>query len=155
MFVDVFFFRSGRDEDEAQPRADAFVFVQRFQSQRANVRGHRPGRVPDVRRQLRATVASRPVQLRAAAGHPRPLRVAAGHPRLVRAAAGHPRLVRTAAVGRRRTADGRRRLDQQTATVRRRVGAGVRAAEIGHAGRFRGTEQQQRGTRSEQEATQG
>lgn len=124
------FFCSGPHESEAQSGAHAFVLVQRFQSQRADVRVHRPGRVPDVRRQLRT--AAQPVQLRTAAGHARRLRVAGGHPGLLRATA----------VGRRGTAgSGSRRFDQQTATVRRRVVLGqstarVRTTEIGIASRF-------------------
>jgi len=141
------FFHSGHDEDEAQSRTHAIIFVQRFQPQRSDVRVHRPGRVPDVRWQLRVTVAGWPVQLRAAAGFTR----------LLRATAGHSRLLRAAAVGCRGTAaDTGRRPDQQTAVGRGQstATARVRANETGRAGRFKGTEQQQRGTIGQQETVQ-
>lgn len=92
-------FCSAADEGEAQPRAYAVVFVQRFQPQRADVRIHGHGRVPDVRSQLRATVAGRSIQLRATAGRAI----------FVRATSGHTRLLWTAAFRQCGTADVRRR----------------------------------------------
>lgn len=117
----VLFARSRCDEAEAQPRTDAFVFVQRIQPRRSDGRVLRCGRIPDVRR-LRIAVTGRAV-----------LRIA--HSRLVRA----PRLIRTAAV-RRRTSGGRP--GQQTSV--RHCGdpttAGIRT-ETRRAGRLQRTKQ--------------